>query len=99
MKANVMMAILGKLPPNTEIAVPCGVDAEDGQVLWTEKIKINEMVTSEASGIAPDGTPTEAEVPMIILAPEDGPWGDLLNGIGEEDEDEEEDDSESWKKT
>lgn len=96
MKAHMIMALLAKLPATTEIAVPCGVD-DDGQVLWTEQVRIEQMVTSEASGIAPDGTPTEKEVPMLIFLPEDGPWGEILSGIGEAEEDE--DDSDSWKET
>ena len=98
MKAVVLAKLLGKRSPMVQIAVPCGID-DDGQVLYTDKIRIQEMVTSEATGIDPDGSPASEEVPVIMLLPEDGPWGDMFNGIGEEEEDEEEDDSEDWKKT
>ena len=88
MKAIVLIEILSKLHPDIEISVPCGYDGE-GQVLYTDKIKAEDMVTSEASGVERDGTLREIKVPMIMLLPEDGPWAEAFEEI---EEDEEEDD-------
>lgn len=85
MKARVLIRLLSKLNPDIEISVPCGYD-DDSQVLYTDKIKLEDMVTSEAEGVDRDGTLRETEVPMIMLLPEDGPWAEAFEEADEEDD-------------
>ncbi len=85
MKVRVLIGILSRLHPDIEISVPCGYDGE-GQILYTDKIKAEDMVTSEAEGVDRDGTLRETEVPMIMLLPEDGPWAKAFGEIDEEDD-------------
>ncbi|KKN81579.1 hypothetical protein LCGC14_0318410 [marine sediment metagenome] len=85
MKVKALISLLSKYDQDLEVSVPCGHDSDD-QFLYTDTVVAQEMVTSEAKGIDPDGTLRESEVPIIMILPADGPWAELFAALDDEDD-------------